>query len=548
MLGNPLTKEPFQLVVWETKLERIRLSLRSFQNGCSPVNRLPDETLSAIIRLVVFDSAYSHAFHKFVNEISHVCRRWRSVTVSDARLWSDIKIEGSHPTPPEAVAVYLDRSKLAPLSISLSITPPMQLHMSQWTEMLNSYGPRIQNFHCHIPSRMPALPTLLLGLKTPNVEDLTIACNADLESSLTERFLGGSLRKLRHLSLAYFTSWPSGMFANLATLDLADQDPKNKMSLELFLDTLDASPLLERLHINLHGPHLTAPRSRIANLPHLTSLELWHCETKSILEHIKIKSSAEVEIHNSLYHIHGSQMDSSSFMDFFQLLPNDLSRLGLWEPGESQSFELLFEGGETFRLNICNPERSGEHGVQMHEFLDESLMGLNNKEADMINSLLFSLQVQNPYPFVSELAIKFDYPLDVSLETVGSAQWRAGLDKFRHLERLVLHECAPAQLTTVLQSTLLPLLKSLEIRFYAPRSASAAAVGLIDRVVAIVESRSKANMPILELVVSLWCEDMEEICQLPEDLEARMLGLSAHGVGKMKCARESLPLISFGSW
>lgn len=531
----------------EYKVEGILSNLRSFGNSSSYLNSIPDETLSTIIRLVVFDTAYSHAFHKVVNEMSHVCKRWRAVAVTDARLWSDLKIEGFRPTPPDALAVYLTRSKRAPLSVSLDITPFVQARMPECTQTLNTHGPRIHILHVHIPPRTSELPAVLTELKAPNVEDLTIACSSvDMGSTLPPCLLGGSLDKVRHISISYFTSWPQGMFSNLFTLDLTEQDPRNKMSLDLFLDMLDASPLLERLHVNQHGPYGIAPRSRVSILPHLSSLELWHCETRSILDHIKIQPSAEVEIHNSIFHIHGSNMDSSSFMDFFQILPNDLSQLGLWEPGESQAFELLFEGGETFRLNIRDPTNR-EHGLQMYEFLDENLMGLNSKEPEMLSALLFSLQVQNTYPSISSLDIKFDYPLDVHLESIRMEQWSSGLGKFRNLERLVLHECVPANLTAVLQSMVLPRLESLEIRSYAPQSASATVLGLMSRITELVEHRNQAGGPIRELHVSLWCEETDQFCELPAEVEARMLDLSSHGVEKFTFDRERQLSLTFGT-
>ncbi|KAI5990257.1 hypothetical protein EDD15DRAFT_2130911, partial [Pisolithus albus] len=78
-----------QLKDTQTSLSETRMRATTLQNHLVPVSRLPNEMLLAIFEEAV-SSPPSDKEMWIPIDISHVCRRWREVAVSSARLWRNI--------------------------------------------------------------------------------------------------------------------------------------------------------------------------------------------------------------------------------------------------------------------------------------------------------------------------------------------------------------------------------------------------------------------------------------------------------------------------
>ncbi|KAF6744423.1 hypothetical protein DFP72DRAFT_975273, partial [Ephemerocybe angulata] len=101
------------------ELESETLALKTLHNTLSPINSLPPEILSTILRLV------QTAIQKEENEIlswirlTHVCQHWRAVSLSCASLWSHISFEN-----PLFTNMMLSRSNNAPLKVHFDVPSP----------------------------------------------------------------------------------------------------------------------------------------------------------------------------------------------------------------------------------------------------------------------------------------------------------------------------------------------------------------------------------------------------------------------------------------
>ncbi|KAJ6607511.1 hypothetical protein B0H10DRAFT_551566 [Mycena sp. CBHHK59/15] len=79
-------------------------ALQSRRNALSPVSRLPPEMLS---RIFLFCSDSDSL--KWIKEVSHICRHWRSVALGCPNLWSFPVF-----SQPKWADEMLKRSKMAP--------------------------------------------------------------------------------------------------------------------------------------------------------------------------------------------------------------------------------------------------------------------------------------------------------------------------------------------------------------------------------------------------------------------------------------------------
>ena len=130
---------------------------RSIKNCSSPINRIPPETLA-------LTGAFLTKERDLIN-VTAVCQRWRTVFLSFPRLW---RYPGGSPSELQA---YLERSKSAPIEVSLS-SPQLAVYIIPHTSRLvtltvcvsGSTGFHQIAKHLHYP--IPTLHTL--GILTKN--------------------------------------------------------------------------------------------------------------------------------------------------------------------------------------------------------------------------------------------------------------------------------------------------------------------------------------------------------------------------------------------
>jgi len=89
-------------------LEILRL-IRSWRNTTALINRIPPEILTLIPNFWE-----THIRDRDLITLTHVCRAWRGVFISQPSLWTDLDWVGLDRT-----RAYLERSKTCPINVSI---------------------------------------------------------------------------------------------------------------------------------------------------------------------------------------------------------------------------------------------------------------------------------------------------------------------------------------------------------------------------------------------------------------------------------------------
>ena len=99
--------EPIEKVsALEQQVARILAMIRSARNRTAMANRLPPEVMAKVLSF--------RPDNRDLISATHVCERWRSTLLSTPLLWTDVEFGD-----PDRTATYLERSKGAPLHVSI---------------------------------------------------------------------------------------------------------------------------------------------------------------------------------------------------------------------------------------------------------------------------------------------------------------------------------------------------------------------------------------------------------------------------------------------
>ncbi|KAF9065360.1 hypothetical protein BDP27DRAFT_62398 [Rhodocollybia butyracea] len=260
----------------------------------SGIHRLPSETLSYIFLHVV------HEYDESPLTISHICSRWRKVSISTGALWTSIKLSLPYSSSQLAyLQTWLSRSKSYPLDILLdfrdedwnweeddhAFTPEIS---EEIISVLRPHSKRWRHVELFTDTWAPIYTFLDL---TRNITDLPILksvalsrCNAyfarkgELFKPTRFRepislFGGACLPSLRELSLVgVHVNWQTSSLRNLVELEFKFHAYDVMPTLPQFINILTGCPELERLSIVGWGPKLDVASSTHQPVPHIISM------------------------------------------------------------------------------------------------------------------------------------------------------------------------------------------------------------------------------------------------------------------------------------
>ncbi|OJT13829.1 hypothetical protein TRAPUB_9599 [Trametes pubescens] len=237
--------------------ERDRLEARLEQavRLQSPVQRVPNDLLSSIFTIAVLDGEEEDSIT--LSNLMLVCQYWREVAIHTPMLWTRIAM-GTHRSVDRAL-LKLDRSKTAPLYISLDFSPRME-HGTVSTENIITAMDLIQpaiwrwkTFHLTVPSR-PQAHIALTRCKeqAPLLEVLSIrvahSMQEDHYSTPPLPLFERHMPRLRSTSFTSFNfNWDLSLLSNLRVLKLGGYWNGFSPSVDVILKTLRSCPLLEEL-------------------------------------------------------------------------------------------------------------------------------------------------------------------------------------------------------------------------------------------------------------------------------------------------------------
>ncbi|KAF8504403.1 hypothetical protein F5888DRAFT_1630854 [Russula emetica] len=290
-------------------LQMITCAMRTTRNNFSLIGRLPPEILSCVFSFHAInqptprDSIYNpdDPFPSSSSPIrlglgwitvTHVCRRWRQVALSDPNLWRTIVFDLGAEWAEEMLA----RSKAALISYSrdLSFQPrvsrrrslddevTLRKHLSHVRRLVLSGNPE---------SLAPAVRALTTP--APHLESLELLRNApqfrELCITLPSDLFAHNAPKLRHVILSgCAVPWDSPLFRDLTHLDIrippvvpfprpapaSQSDLLSIPTLERLLSILEAMPSLQVLSLGNCLPRPGSTRTRVVPLRHMSKLSL----------------------------------------------------------------------------------------------------------------------------------------------------------------------------------------------------------------------------------------------------------------------------------
>ncbi|KAJ7628883.1 hypothetical protein FB45DRAFT_706893, partial [Roridomyces roridus] len=140
--------------------------------------------------------------------LTQICRQWRAIAVGTAELWASVAICSARPTSVELFEMWLTRSGVSPLRISLF--EPNRMHASRLVNACLQHADRWEDIQLLLPDEtllgllrdMPRLPLLRKigmqysgeGYKDADLESLTLRDAPLLDTAMIERGRGVELK------------------------------------------------------------------------------------------------------------------------------------------------------------------------------------------------------------------------------------------------------------------------------------------------------------------------------------------------------------------
>ena len=283
---------------------------------------------------------------------SHVCKRWRDLVIHDGTLWAHIPIEPLRPGCHEATECFLERSRQAQLDVSVLLDGsnggPSPAALTTMAALGAQYA-RIRSLCLSTDSPV----TLFCGPdQATAMETLEIFNRGKFYSPVVK--LCGTFPSLRSLTLHGFSSWPSGLFAELTHLRLKSVSAKNTFKLSRLIDLLRASPDLETVHLSSYlSVFDDLSPIDVVHLRSLQSFLLQMCDSATILSHVLIPGVSVLTIIMNHRRLEAINPSLSHQTNIASSLPSGLSNTGF--PNEAARLILgqgLFQGG--FRLSLSS--------------------------------------------------------------------------------------------------------------------------------------------------------------------------------------------------
>jgi hypothetical protein len=262
--------------------EEFTHTMKVHRNTLVPISRLSAEILSIIFSLLpsfeVLDLESSPP--TLLSPVSHVCHRWREISLNQPFLWNNINFTK---LTPAGTSVMLDRAKTAPLYLGAQTVKWKRAKFKAFRKQIEAHIRDIR--HLSITAKPKRLKSMLGRLisSAPFLELLSID-DRERSSSviIPDNLFGGIAPKLTHLRLYNCgTRWKSPLFKGLRVLELFSFPQHARITFYYWLRALKQMPQLERLVLHDGIPTDLVPLGFLpqelehtVDLPFLTELSI----------------------------------------------------------------------------------------------------------------------------------------------------------------------------------------------------------------------------------------------------------------------------------
>ena len=330
-------------------LEESTYSLKRYRNTFVPISRLPTEILSNIFK---FTLPASFGILDFLpvpivpSYISHVCHRWRDISLNMPYLWSHINF--AQLTPAGATEM-LARAKMAPLHLKAKT--------SRWsTKKFETFLGQIEA-HIHHTRHLSimATPQILeqtfrrLVSSAPSLEQFFIVnrSKSNLPVTIPVNIFDGIAPKLISLRLDNCgIHWKSPSLKGLRDLELSSFPMGARTNVNTWLDALNQMSQLEKLSLRDGIPiHSVVPLPVIpVVLSSLTKLDISASarECVAVLAHLVLPALTRLCVNVQSHHPTGR--DVQNLVPYVAHNANG--------PQDVEGLQSLFVGGNRTRTEI----------------------------------------------------------------------------------------------------------------------------------------------------------------------------------------------------
>ena len=265
-------------------LEKCTRVMKVYRNTLVPISCLPTEILSVICSLLT-----SQASLEAVNfesslptpsfSISHVCHRWREISLNLPYLWSFVNLTK---LTPAGAAVMLARAKMAPLHLEVETIKWNKAKFKAFKEQINAHMHHIRHLGMTVkPNHLKMFGQLVSS--APSLQLLSI-CNQEplfviLPVIIPDTLFNGVAPNLTYLVLYNCgIRWQSPLLKGLRDLELFSFPARARTTLHSWLRALKRMPQLESLVLRRGVPCdlvvLSEGLKLTVDLPSLTELSI----------------------------------------------------------------------------------------------------------------------------------------------------------------------------------------------------------------------------------------------------------------------------------
>jgi hypothetical protein len=150
-------------------LEEFIRALKLHRNALSPISSLPPELFATIFSLLCVPSTSSSGgnpdYHLARLNVSHICHRWREITLNQPLLWSHVDFT---PLSSTGAAEILVRAKSAPLYLEAKVSGDRwdNARVSTFRKELQAHVPHIRRLKIS-STALDLFDSIIEGLVSP---------------------------------------------------------------------------------------------------------------------------------------------------------------------------------------------------------------------------------------------------------------------------------------------------------------------------------------------------------------------------------------------